>query len=162
MQPPETTDESGAIMIEVGDKAATTRIAVAEAWLTTREDVIAKVREGSVEKGDALRVSEVAALFALKRTPDLLPMCHPISSTGAQIRAEIASPTQLRVVASARTHDRTGIEMEVLTAASIGALTLYDMLKRYDPAMVIGPVRLLEKTGGKHGHWRAPALGSES
>lgn len=147
---------SAAVMIEVGAKPPTDRMARAEAWLTTRADVVDRVRAGTVEKGDALRVCEVAGLMALKRTADLLPMCHPIPVSGAVVRAEVAGTAQLRVECRARTHDRTGVEMEVLTAASVAALTLYDLLKMYDPAMQIGPVRLLEKSGGKNGHWEAP------
>lgn len=153
---PEASGGPSAVMVDVGAKQVTQRAAVAEAWVTTRADVVQRVREGTVAKGDPLRVAEVAGLMALKRTPDLLPMCHPIAVNGAELRAEIAGEDRLRVVATARTLDRTGVEMEVLTAASIGALTLFDMLKMYDPAMVIGPVRLLEKSGGKSGEWRAP------
>lgn len=144
-------------MVDVGDKPVTVRTATAEAILTTRADVIDRIRAGGVAKGDPLRVSEVAGLMGMKRTPDLLPLCHPIGLNGAEVRSEVASDTTLRVLVSARTSDRTGVEMEVLTGASIAALCLYDMLKMYDPAMVIGPVRLLEKTGGKSGDWKAPA-----
>jgi cyclic pyranopterin phosphate synthase len=151
-------DDRSARMIDVGDKPVTVRTAVAEALLTTRPDVIELVRGGLVEKGNPLRVAEVAGLMGLKRTPELLPLCHPIATSGAEVRASIASETTLHVLVTARTHDRTGVEMEVLTGASVAALCLYDMLKMYDPAMVIGPVRLLEKTGGKHGDWRAPTL----
>lgn len=148
-----SSETTGARMVEVGEKAITARFAVAEAWLTLRSDVVERVRAGQVEKGDALRVAEVAGLMGLKRTADLLPMCHPIPVSGAELRAEIVDATRLRVTARARTLDRTGVEMEVLTAASVAALTLYDLLKMYDPAIEIGPVRLLEKDGGKHGHW---------
>ncbi len=148
-----------ATMIDVSDKAVTARAARAEAWLTASAEVVARVRAGAVEKGDALRVAEVAGLAGAKQTAFLLPMCHPIGVSGAEVRAEVASDTRLRVVASARTLDRTGVEMEVLTAAAIAALTLYDMLKLYDPGMVIGPVRLLEKSGGKHGDWNADVGG---
>jgi cyclic pyranopterin phosphate synthase len=147
---------TGATMVDVGDKAPTIRSARAEARVQALPEVVARVREGRVAKGDPLRVAEVAGLFALKRTSDLLPMCHPIGLNGAEVRAEIAAADALLVTVTARTFDRTGVEMEVLTAASVAALTLYDMLKMYDPAMVIGPVRLLEKSGGKHGDWRAP------
>src|SRR5689334_3397905 len=125
----EEATPAGAHMVDVGEKAITRRTAVAEAFITMRADVVARVRAGQVAKGDPLRTCEVAGLFALKKTPDLLPMCHPIPVSGADLRAEVASDTQLRVVASASTLDRTGVEMEVLTAASIAALTLFDMLK---------------------------------
>jgi len=144
-------------IIDVADKAPTDRTARAEAILTTLPEAIARVRAGEVSKGDVLRAAEVAGLFAMKRTADLLPMCHPLPLSGADVKASIDGPTTLRVEAAARTLDRTGVEMEVLTAASIAALTLYDMLKKYDPAIVVGPIRLLEKTGGKSGRWTPPA-----
>ncbi len=152
---PPDSGAGAATIVDVAHKPATARSARAEAWLTASPEVVRRVREGRVEKGDALRVAEVAGLFALKRTAELLPMCHPIGVSGAQVRAHVASESQLRVEAVARTFERTGVEMEVLTAASVAALTLYDMLKRYDPGMEIGPVRLLEKSGGEHGDWRA-------
>lgn len=151
-----TEETTGARMVEVGDKPVTSRTAVAEAWLTTRPDVIERVSARRVEKGDALRVAEIAGLMAMKRTADLLPMCHPLPLSGAELTAQVAGDDRLHVTAKARTKDRTGVEMEVLTAASVAALTLYDLLKMYDPAMVIGPVRLVEKDGGKSGHWTAP------
>ena len=148
------SSEAGARMIDVGAKAPTDRTATAEARLTTRPDVIDRVRAGGVEKGDPLRISEVAGIQGMKKTADLLPLCHPIGINGAEVHAEIESDRTLRVVATARTHDRTGVEMEALTGVSIAALCLYDMLKRYDPAIVVGPIRLLEKTGGKSGVWQ--------
>jgi cyclic pyranopterin phosphate synthase len=143
-------------MVDVGDKPVTVRTAIAEALLTTQLEVIARVRAGEVAKGNPLAVSEVAGLMGLKRTPDLLPLCHPIGVNGADVKVSVVSDTSIRVVVSARTSDRTGVEMEVLTGASLAALCVYDMLKMYDPAIVIGPIRLLEKTGGKSGDWRAP------
>ena len=144
-----------ATMVEVGDKPVTERTARAEAFVTTRPEVVERVRAGQVEKGDALRVAEVAGLMALKRTAELLPMCHPLPFSGARITATIEGPDQLRVESFARTRDRTGVEMEVLTAASVAALCLYDLLKMYDPAMTIGPVRLLEHVGVTSGRWSA-------
>ncbi len=146
-------------MIDVGEKSPTDRVARAEALVTTRADVIARVRDGALEKGDVLRVSEVAGLQGMKRTAELLPLCHPIGINGAELRVSVASDTTLRVEATARTHDRTGVEMEALTAVSVAALCVYDMLKRYDPAIVIGPIRLLEKSGGKSGTWVPPPAG---
>ena len=143
-------------MIDVGAKPETDRSATAEAIVTTLAEVIARVRAGTVEKGDVLRVSEVAGLQGMKRTADLLPLCHPISINGAEVIASVASDTTIRIVVTARTHDRTGVEMEALVAASTAALCVHDMLKHYDPAIVIGPIRLLEKTGGKSGRWVAP------
>jgi cyclic pyranopterin phosphate synthase len=144
-------------IIDVADKAPTDRTARAEAIVTTTREVVDRVRTGEVSKGDVLRTAEVAGLFAMKRTSDLLPMCHPLPLSGADVQASVAGETTLRVEACARTLDRTGVEMEVLTAASIAALTLYDMLKKYDAAIVVGPIRLLEKTGGKSGRWTPPA-----
>jgi cyclic pyranopterin phosphate synthase len=142
-------------MIDVGAKAPTDRTATAEAILTTRADVIALVRAGPLRKGDPLRVSEVAGIQGVKKTADLLPLCHPIGVNGVEVVSAIASDTTIRVTVTARTHDRTGVEMEALVGASTAALCVYDMLKHYDPAIVIGPIRLLEKTGGKSGRWVA-------
>lgn len=143
-------------MIDVADRPVTRRDARASALVRTTAEVVTRVREGRVPKGDVLRTSETAGLLGLKRTPDLLPFCHPIAVRGAELSVAVASDTTLEVIAFARADDRTGVEMEVLTAVSIAALCVYDMLKAFDPAMEIGPVRLLEKHGGKSGDWMAP------
>lgn len=154
------TDKSplapGSRMVDVGDKAVTRREARACARVQTTAEVLARVREGRVPKGDVLRTAETAGLLGLKRTPDLLPFCHPIALRGASLAVTFASDDTLEITATARADDRTGVEMEVLTAVSVAALCVYDMLKMFDPAMVIGPIRLLEKSGGKSGEWVAP------
>ena len=130
-------------MVEVGDRPASDRRAVAEGFLAMDPAVLALVLEGRAAKGDVLAVARVAAIQGAKRTWELIPLCHPIALTGLEVRV--------------RTTAATGVEMEALTAVSVGLLTLYDMVKSADPAMTIGPVRLLEKTGGRHGPWRHPA-----
>jgi len=150
-------------MVEVGGRPASDRRAVAEGFLAIAPAVLALVLEGRVPKGDVLAVARVAAIQAAKRTWELIPLCHPIALTGLEVRIEpSADPGGLRLEASARTNGPTGVEMEALTAVQVGLLTLYDMLKSADPAMVIGPVRLLEKTGGRRGPWSHPdpALGA--
>ncbi|APD49388.1 molybdenum cofactor biosynthesis protein C [Synechococcus sp. SynAce01] len=151
-------------MVEVGDRPATHRSAVAEGFLAMAPEVLALVMEGRAPKGDVLAVARVAAIQAAKRTWELIPLCHPIALTGLEVRIEpSADGCGLRLEASARTNAPTGVEMEALTAVQVGLLTLYDMVKSADPAMTIGPVRLLEKAGGRHGPWRHPdAVGSRA
>ena len=151
-------------MVEVGDRAPTDRRAVAEGFLVMDPAVLALVLEGRAPKGDVLAVARVAAIQAAKRTWELIPLCHPIGLTGLEVRIEVANDgTRLRIEAAARTTGATGVEMEALTAVQVGLLTLYDMVKSADPAMTIGPVRLLEKTGGRQGSWRHPAaMGSRA
>jgi cyclic pyranopterin phosphate synthase len=145
-------------MVEVGDRAPTDRRAVAEGFLVMDPAVLALVLEGRAPKGDVLAVARVAAIQAAKRTWELIPLCHPIGLTGLEVRIEAANDGRgLRIEAAARTTGPTGVEMEALTAVQVGLLTLYDMVKSADPAMTIGPVRLLEKTGGRHGPWHHPA-----
>ena len=151
-------------MVEVGDRPSTTRQAVAEGFITMTPAVLALVLEGRAPKGDVLAVARVAAIQAAKRTWELVPLCHPVALSGIQVTVTaVDSPgdrtgasASLRLEATARTTGPTGVEMEALTAVQVGLLTLYDMLKSADPAMTIGPVRLLEKTGGRHGPWRHP------
>jgi cyclic pyranopterin phosphate synthase len=141
-------------MVDVGGKAATVREAVAEGYLAVAPEALALVREGRAGKGDVLAVARVAAIQAAKRTWELIPLCHPIALSGVSVQLEPAADgSGLRLEASARTTGSTGVEMEALTAVQVGLLTLYDMLKSADPAMTIGPVRLLRKSGGRHGDW---------
>jgi cyclic pyranopterin phosphate synthase len=141
-------------MVEVGDRPATDRRAVAEGFIAMAPTVLALVLEGHAPKGDVLAVARVAAIQAAKRTWELIPLCHPIALSGLEVRIEPAADgSGLRIEAAARTTAPTGVEMEALTAVQVGLLTLYDMVKSADPAMTIGPVRLLEKTGGRHGPW---------
>ncbi|MEB3243091.1 MAG: cyclic pyranopterin monophosphate synthase MoaC [Cyanobacteriota bacterium] len=144
-------------MVDVHERPATARTAVAEGFLAMAPTTLALVLEGSAPKGDVLAVARVAAIQAAKRTADLIPLCHPLPLTGVTVAIDPASDgSGLRLLASVRTTAPTGVEMEALTAVQVGLLTLYDMLKAADPAMTIGPVRLLEKHGGRHGSWRHP------
>ncbi len=145
-------------MVEVGDRPATDRTAVAEGFIRMRPEVLTLVVEGRAAKGDVLAVARVAAIQAAKRTWELIPLCHPIALTGLEVAIE-ADPgsSGLRIEVRARTTAPTGVEMEALTAVQVGLLTLYDMLKSADPAMTIGPVRLLRKQGGRTGPWHRSA-----
>ncbi|MEA5424042.1 cyclic pyranopterin monophosphate synthase MoaC [Synechococcus sp. CCY9202] len=146
-------------MVEVGDRPATDRRAVAEGFLAMEPAVLALVLEGRTPKGDVLAVARVAAIQAAKRTWELIPLCHPIALSGVGVRIEPAADgSGLRLEATTRTTAPTGVEMEALTAVQVGLLTLYDMLKSADPAMTIGPVRLLNKEGGRHGPWQRPSV----
>ena len=142
-------------MVEVGDRPQTRREATAEGLITLRPELLALVLEGRAPKGDVLAVARVAAIQAAKRTWELIPLCHPIALSGVELVIEPAADgAGLRLQASARTTGSTGVEMEALTAVQVGLLTLYDMLKSADPAMTITNVRLLRKSGGRHGDWQ--------
>lgn len=145
-------------MVEVGDRPATDRRAVAEGFIAIAAPVLESILSGTAAKGDVLAVARVAAIQAAKRTWELIPLCHPIALTGLEVRIEPAGDgSGLRLEATARTTGPTGVEMEALTAVQVGLLTLYDMVKSADPAMTIGPVRLLRKEGGRHGVWVSPS-----
>jgi cyclic pyranopterin phosphate synthase len=139
-------------IVDIGDKPATRRRAVAEARLVANPDTIAAIAGGTLKKGDAIAVARIAGIMAAKKTSELIPLCHPIALTHVTI--DIASETDaLRITASAETTGPTGVEMEALTAASVAALTLYDMAKAMDRAMRIEGLMLVEKTGGKSGDY---------
>lgn len=146
-------DERGhARMVDVGDKGETTRRAVAEGSVVTRPDVIAAIRDGAVPKGDVLAVARVAGIQAAKRTWELIPLCHPLLLD--QVAVELAlAEDRVQVRATVRCTGRTGVEMEALTAVSTAALAVYDMCKAMDRRMRITDVRLLEKSGGRSGHF---------
>jgi indole-3-glycerol phosphate synthase len=150
-------DATGAArMVDVGAKAETAREAVAEGAVTMNADTLRAIEAGNLKKGDVLAVSRVAGIMAAKRTADLIPLCHPVplTSVAVDLEADETLPGY-RVRARAATTGRTGVEMEALTAVTAACLTLYDMAKAMDRGMVIGPVRLCEKSGGRSGHWRA-------
>jgi len=148
-------DENGsARMVDVSAKAVTTREAVASGHVAMNKEAAAAIAQGSVKKGDVLAVARVAGIMAAKRTADLIPLCHPIALTSVNIDFDL-EPTGVKVTATAKTAGQTGVEMEALTAASVALLTIYDMAKALDKGMVINNVRLLAKTGGKSGNWRA-------
>lgn len=139
-----------ATMVDVTAKAASDRTATAHASLSCAPATLALVREGRTPKGAVISTAELAGIMAAKRTADLIPLCHPLPLT--KVAVEIAlrdTPPGFQIVATARTTAQTGVEMEALTAASVAALTLYDMLKAVDKAMVIGDIRVVQKRGGK-------------
>jgi cyclic pyranopterin monophosphate synthase len=147
-------DESGAAhMVDVTAKDATKRTAVAAGTLSTRSDVVELIATGGLPKGDALATARVAGILAAKRTSDLIPLCHQLALTGVDIDFEVGEDGTVGVVATVRSTDRTGVEMEALTAVSVAALTLYDMIKAVDPAARIDDIRVLRKEGGKTGTW---------
>ena len=148
-------DESGrARMVDVSDKAVTTREAVAEGFVRMSPATLALALSGEGRKGDVRAVAEIAGVMAAKQTSRLIPMCHPLPISKAEVRVE-AADGGLSVTARVKTTGQTGVEMEALTACSIACLTLYDMLKAAEKGMVIEAVRLVSKTGGKSGDWKA-------
>jgi cyclic pyranopterin phosphate synthase len=149
-------DERGrARMVDVGGKAETERVARAEASVKMAPETLAIIEDEAVPKGDVVATARLAGIMAAKRTHELIPLCHPLalSFVGVEIESDDALPG-LRVTAEARLRGRTGVEMEALVAASVAGLTVYDMCKAIDRGMEVGPVRLLEKSGGRSGHWR--------
>jgi cyclic pyranopterin phosphate synthase len=150
-------DESGAArMVDVSAKSVTVRRAVAAGRLTTTPEVITLLRGDGVPKGDALAVGRLAGIMGAKRTPDLVPLCHPIALHGVTVDLEVTDDG-VEIVAETRTADRTGVEMEALTAVAAAGLALVDMVKAVDPAAAIEGVRVLRKEGGKTGLWVRPA-----
>jgi cyclic pyranopterin monophosphate synthase len=143
-------------MVDVSAKDVTVRTATATGRVTVSPEVIALLREGGLPKGDALSVARVAGLMAAKRTPDLLPLCHPIALHGVTVDLEV-DDAGVAITVTTRTADRTGVEMEALTSVAVAALTLVDMVKAVDPAAVIGDIGVIEKTGGATGDWRRPS-----
>lgn len=144
-------DEKGAAhMVDVGDKEETHRIAVAEAFVRLQPDTVALLREGRVKKGDALAVARIAGISASKKTSDLIPLAHPLAITRVAVDVDVQDEG-VRIVSRVETHGRTGVEMEALTSASVAALSLYDMIKRYERGATIERIRLLEKSGGQRG-----------
>lgn len=139
-------------MVDVTAKDATKRTAVAAGTLHTRADVVEMITTGGLPKGDALATARVAGILAAKRTSDLIPLCHQLALTGVEVEFDVGTTT-VAITAIVRTTDRTGVEMEALTAVSVAALTLYDMLKAVDPAASIDGIRVLRKDGGKTGPW---------
>ena len=140
-------------MIDVGAKPPTERVAVARGFVAMAPATVRRVRRGEVEKGDVLAAARLAGVMAAKRTPDLVPLCHPIALSGVEVDAR-PRPRGVEIVATVRTVDRTGVEMEALAAVAAACLTVYDMLKRHERGMRIEAVELTEKRGGRSGHWR--------
>jgi cyclic pyranopterin phosphate synthase len=149
-------DSRGAArMVDVSGKDITARAATASGRVTVSTEVVALLRGEGVPKGDALAVARIAGIQAAKRTPDLVPLCHPLAIHGVEVDLQVEDGG-VAIVATVRTADRTGVEMEALTCVSVAALALVDMVKAVDPAAVITDIRLDEKSGGKRGHWVRP------
>lgn len=149
-------DRGEATMVDVSDKAHTTRTARAEGFVIMKPETLALVREGTAKKGDVLATARIAGIMAAKRCHELIPLCHPLLITKAGVEFELSdAPCGIKVSAEVRVTGQTGVEMEALTAVSVACLTIYDMLKAAEKSMVIGPVLLVEKTGGKSGTYRA-------
>jgi cyclic pyranopterin phosphate synthase len=147
-------DESGsARMVDVGDKAETRREATAECFVRMAPETVEALRASTLAKGDALGVARVAAIMAAKRTPDLIPLCHPLPVSGVDVAFDVRDDG-VRVEVTARVTGQTGVEMEALTAAAVAGLTLIDMVKALEKGVTIEHVRLLAKSGGRSGEWR--------
>ena len=143
-------------MVDVGDKAVTSRVAVARAQIRMKPETLSAILASELSKGDALATARIAAIQAAKKTSDLIPLCHPlpITKVSVELRADHALPG-IVIEVTCKVRGQTGIEMEALTAASVAALTVYDMAKSIDRGMVIEQVMLIEKSGGKTGEWRS-------
>ena len=150
-------DEAGAAhMVDVSGKAETTRQAVARGRISMSKDAAQAILDGSAKKGDVLAVARVAGIMAAKKTAELIPLCHPLMLSKVSLDLD-ADEEGVTATATVRTTGQTGVEMEALTAVSVALLTIYDMAKAIDKGMIIGPIALIEKTGGKSGDWRTDA-----
>jgi len=151
-------DEGRARMVDTGGKAETERRAVAEGVVSLAPSTLARIVAGDVPKGDVLAAARLAGIQGAKRTPDLVPLCHPIRLTSVRVELEPREDRgELGIRATAKAVDRTGVEMEALTAVAAAALCVYDMVKAIDRTATIGGIRLLEKSGGRSGDWRRPS-----
>jgi cyclic pyranopterin monophosphate synthase len=149
-------DAGGAArMVDVSDKEPTARVAVATGTVRTTVEVVQLLRRDGLPKGDALATARIAGIMGAKRTPDLVPLCHPIALSGVTVELE-PGESDVAIRATVRTTDRTGVEMEALTAVAVAGLTLHDMIKAVDPAAVLDAVRVERKDGGKTGSWVRP------
>jgi cyclic pyranopterin phosphate synthase len=143
-------------MVDVSDKAVTARVAIAEGFVRMHPNTLALIRDGAAAKGDVLATARIAGIMAAKKTHELIPLCHPLPVTKVTVDfEEVAAPPGLRVEALVKVTGQTGVEMEALTAVSVACLTVYDMLKAADNAMSFEGIRLLEKSGGRSGDYRA-------
>ncbi|MEO9220666.1 MAG: cyclic pyranopterin monophosphate synthase MoaC [Mycobacteriaceae bacterium] len=147
--------QGAARMVDVTAKATSARTAVATGTFRTTAAVLDLLRRDGLPKGDALATARIAGIMAAKRTPDLIPLCHPITLSGVTLDLELGAD-HVAVTATVRTTDRTGVEMEALTAVAVAGLTLHDMVKAVDPAAVMDGIRVETKDGGKTGHWSRP------
>ncbi len=150
-------DEKGAArMVDVSDKDVTSRTARAAGFVKMKPETLALIETGEAKKGDVLATARIAGIMAAKKTHELIPLCHPLLITKATIEFTTShNPTGIAVVAEVKVSGQTGVEMEALTAVSVACLTIYDMLKAADKGMIIHDVRLMEKTGGRSGHYKA-------
>ncbi|MCA9017125.1 MAG: cyclic pyranopterin monophosphate synthase MoaC [Planctomycetaceae bacterium] len=147
-------DEEGAShMVDVGGKAVTARIAVAESCVTMKAETRKLILDRAISKGDVLEIARIAGIMATKKTADLIPLCHPLSINSVRLDFEPLDETRIRIEATVKVDGKTGVEMEALTAVSVAALTIYDMCKAVDRGMSLGPTQLVEKSGGKSGHY---------
>ncbi|MBC1489293.1 cyclic pyranopterin monophosphate synthase MoaC [Listeria sp. FSL L7-1485] len=147
--------EKRAKMVDVTEKTETKRRAIASATIHMQEETLARIHAGKMEKGDVLAVAQVAGIMAAKKTSELIPMCHPIMTTKADISFQDDTKNKLTVISEVVTVGKTGVEMEALTAVTVAALTIYDMCKAMDKGMLIEKTHLVEKTGGKSGTFKA-------
>lgn len=147
-------EQGRARMVDISDKPVTERSATAETTVKMTPETLSRIKEGGIAKGDVRAVAQVAGIMAAKKTPDWIPMCHPLLLTGVNISFTDNGSDELYIEATVRITGKTGVEMEALTAVSAAALTVYDMCKAVDKGMEIGPTRLMEKTGGKSGDYR--------
>ena len=149
--------EGKAVMVDVSDKAVSERLAVARGSVVMQPETLALIRDGAVEKGDVLSVARLAGIMGAKRTPDLIPLCHPLALTSVTLELTLdEARSAVDITARCKLKGRTGVEMEALTAVSVAALTVYDMCKAADRGMQITDIRLLRKEGGKSGVYEAP------
>lgn len=142
-------------MVDVSGKEASARVAVATGTVRTTAEVVGLLRSNGLKKGDALAAARIAGIMGAKRTPDLVPLCHPIALSGVAVELTVGDDG-VDITATVRTTDRTGVEMEALTAVAVAGLTLHDMIKAVDPAAVLDAVRVERKDGGKTGTWTRP------
>ncbi|MBG6200204.1 cyclic pyranopterin phosphate synthase [Labrenzia sp. EL_13] len=156
-------DEAGAAnMVDVSQKEATHRTAVARGTVSMRVETLELIRSGNAKKGDVIGTARIAGILAAKRTHELIPLCHPLMLSKVKVDIEVDDHLPgLVVTATTKVNGQTGVEMEALTACSLACLTIYDMAKAVDRGMVIGDIRLVEKAGGKSGHWTLEKDGSE-
>ena len=146
-------DQGRAVMVDVSDKAETERLAVAKGRVTMRPATLKLILANGVKKGDVLTVAQLAGIAGAKRTPDLIPLCHPLALSFVDVAAELGK-NGVRLTSTVRSTGPTGVEMEALTAVAVGALTVYDMCKALDRGIEVRDIYLLEKSGGKSGVWR--------
>ena len=149
--------EGNARMVDVSDKAETERVAIAKGAVVMAPETLALIRAGNVKKGDVLSVAQLAGIMGAKRTPDLIPLCHPLALSSVKVELSIdEAQSAVAIAATCKLKGRTGVEMEALTAVSVAALTVYDMVKAVDKGMRITDIRLTHKSGGKSGTFEAP------